>query len=349
MSTTNLEEAASVAAEFVSSLDNLPQEVQFLLAEMKHKDTRTQELQQEINNASSKYIRHSVKSANGTAQLSSKDTNIPAIVKANYAEIDRLAAEKQRLSERIVQLITRARARLEHDLNKVLILQGDLEPTIQGSYLAHGTRNPVHQVLDLLKGASNIVSISEVPATPTPTGAAAHPTKRRKLGSTTSSTVSIKLPSPAPVAASSAASSAAASHRSRLSQQVARQSPARQQRSSGRVTASVELEADQDAEGEEDLEENAEDNGEVEDQELYCFCQKLSYGEMVACDNPNCRYQWFHLPCVNLKPPLPHVWYCSECASQFGGVTTTTGTASGGASGGGGGSSGSGQRKGRKK
>lgn len=75
-------------------------------------------------------------------------------------------------------------------------------------------------------------------------------------------------------------SGAAAGHRSRLSQQVARQSPARQQRSSGRAVASVEMEVDEDAEGEEDLEDNAEDNGEVEDKELYCFCQKLSYGEV---------------------------------------------------------------------
>jgi len=27
------------------------------------------------------------------------------------------------------------------------------------------------------------------------------------------------------------------------------------------------------------LEDNAEDNGDVEDKSLYCFCQKLSYGE----------------------------------------------------------------------
>ncbi|KAK7696217.1 hypothetical protein QCA50_000870 [Cerrena zonata] len=348
MSTTNLEEAASIAAEYVSSLDNLPQEVQFLLAEMKHKDTRTQELQQEINTVGAKYIRHSVKSANGTSQLSTKDANIPTIVKTNYAEIDRLAVEKEKLAERIVQLINRARARLEHDLHKVLVLQGEVDPS-HGMYSGfYGSRNPVSQVLEVLKNSSSSISIADTPSTPTSTATPTHPNKRRKTAA--APTVSIKLPSPAPVATSSASgggSSAAANHRSRLSQQVARQSPARQQRSSGRAAASAEMDVDEDAEGEEDLEDNAEDNGEVEDKELYCFCQKLSYGEMVACDNPSCRYQWFHLPCVSLKPPLPHVWYCSECASQFGGVTTTAGAASGsGSTGGGGGSS---QRKGRKK
>ena len=45
------------------------------------------------------------------------------------------------------------------------------------------------------------------------------------------------------------------------------------------------MEVDEDAEGEEDLEDNAEDNGEVEDKELYCFCQKLSYGEVCSSLN----------------------------------------------------------------
>ncbi|CCL98240.1 uncharacterized protein FIBRA_00234 [Fibroporia radiculosa] len=102
--------------------------------------------------------------------------------------------------------------------------------------------------------------------------------------------------------------------KSRLSQQVhPRQSPLR----SRRVTASAGLDADEDAEGEDDVEDGMEEGGDAEDKELYCFCQKLSYGEMIACDNPNCRYQWFHLPCVNLKPPLPENWYCEECTGNM--------------------------------
>ncbi|KAK2731801.1 hypothetical protein FQN57_003162 [Myotisia sp. PD_48] len=76
----------------------------------------------------------------------------------------------------------------------------------------------------------------------------------------------------------------------------------------------------------------------------YCYCNEVSFGEMVACDNPNCPREWFHLSCVGLtKPPaktgmsfmsfyspsfgmesmtkanvfLLHgvvvVWYCNEC------------------------------------
>lgn len=44
-------------------------------------------------------------------------------------------------------------------------------------------------------------------------------------------------------------------------------------------------------EGEGD-EADGEEGDDGDDKELYCFCQKLSYGEMIACDNPVCPYQW---------------------------------------------------------
>ena len=33
----------------------------------------------------------------------------------------------------------------------------------------------------------------------------------------------------------------------------------------------------------------------------YCFCNNVSYGDMIACDNEACLYEWFHFPCVNLS------------------------------------------------
>ncbi|KAF2285585.1 hypothetical protein GH714_005641 [Hevea brasiliensis] len=47
----------------------------------------------------------------------------------------------------------------------------------------------------------------------------------------------------------------------------------------------------------------------------YCFCQQVSYGEMVACDNPHCTIEWFHFGCVGLKEQPKGKWYCSDCAA----------------------------------
>lgn len=50
------------------------------------------------------------------------------------------------------------------------------------------------------------------------------------------------------------------------------------------------------ADGEQE-EEEEEANG---DEEIYCYCQRVSFGEMVACDARDCPREWFHLGCVGL-------------------------------------------------
>ncbi|KAJ7955532.1 PHD finger protein ING [Quillaja saponaria] len=47
----------------------------------------------------------------------------------------------------------------------------------------------------------------------------------------------------------------------------------------------------------------------------YCICNQVSYGEMVACDNPDCKIEWFHFGCVGLKEQPKGKWYCSDCAA----------------------------------
>ncbi|PPD98377.1 hypothetical protein GOBAR_DD04626 [Gossypium barbadense] len=47
----------------------------------------------------------------------------------------------------------------------------------------------------------------------------------------------------------------------------------------------------------------------------YCLCNQVSYGEMVACDNPNCKIEWFHFGCVGLKEQPKGKWYCPDCAT----------------------------------
>jgi hypothetical protein len=37
------------------------------------------------------------------------------------------------------------------------------------------------------------------------------------------------------------------------------------------------------------------------DEPTYCYCNSVSYGEMVACDADDCKREWFHLACVGLK------------------------------------------------
>lgn len=52
------------------------------------------------------------------------------------------------------------------------------------------------------------------------------------------------------------------------------------------------------------------------DDTKYCFCQRVSFGDMVACDNDNCQYQWFHWECVGIKEEPVGDWLCPDCRKQ---------------------------------
>jgi len=52
-------------------------------------------------------------------------------------------------------------------------------------------------------------------------------------------------------------------------------------------------------------------------QKLYCFCQKTDDKRqaMIACDNPSCKFEWFHFQCVGLQEEedLVGQWFCPSC------------------------------------
>ncbi|KAI1401061.1 inhibitor of growth proteins N-terminal histone-binding-domain-containing protein [Hypoxylon fuscum] len=59
------------------------------------------------------------------------------------------------------------------------------------------------------------------------------------------------------------------------------------------------------------------DDEEDEEGKKYCLCQHVSYGDMVACDNNDCPYEWFHWSCVGLKSEPEGRWYCPACAEAM--------------------------------
>ncbi|KAK6340402.1 Histone acetyltransferase complex subunit [Orbilia blumenaviensis] len=60
-----------------------------------------------------------------------------------------------------------------------------------------------------------------------------------------------------------------------------------------------------------DNDEEEEDTG--EDQKPYCVCQQVSFGNMVACDNKSCPFEWFHWGCVGLTKEPAGSWFCDHC------------------------------------
>lgn len=49
----------------------------------------------------------------------------------------------------------------------------------------------------------------------------------------------------------------------------------------------------------------------------YCYCNQVSFGEMVGCDGDDCKREWFHLPCIGFKNPPKGKWYCEDCLMKM--------------------------------
>lgn len=80
------------------------------------------------------------------------------------------------------------------------------------------------------------------------------------------------------------------------------------QRNSSTVESGANLVVEQTAEGEWSYDPN---------EPRYCICNQVSYGDMVACDNDACPFEWFHYPCVGITQPPKGKWYCPKCTASM--------------------------------
>ena len=57
--------------------------------------------------------------------------------------------------------------------------------------------------------------------------------------------------------------------------------------------------------------------GAAVDEPVYCYCRRVSFGQMVCCDNPTCKYEWYHFSCVGLETKPRGKWYCPDCKKKM--------------------------------
>ena len=127
------------------------------------------ELQQEAGKEASRYIRHAGRSTPG-APPNPKDTIITETIKEYYAQIEQLADEKLVLAQRVIDLISRARARLDHDLSRVLLQQGE-DPnaaTISAASTASiPRRSTLHEIKETMRTPRETTPVISVVPVPT--------------------------------------------------------------------------------------------------------------------------------------------------------------------------------------
>lgn len=69
--------------------------------------------------------------------------------------------------------------------------------------------------------------------------------------------------------------------------------------------------------------EDGEGDGDGADDRTYCYCNRVSFGNMIGCDDNECAREWFHLSCVGLTDPPKGEWYCDECRNRRNATTAS--------------------------
>jgi len=92
--------------------------------------------------------------------------------------------------------------------------------------------------------------------------------------------------------------------------------PATSVKGSGRAVKTADYDSDAPAGTLKDDEDEGDNDNDNDDNRVYCYCQNVSYGEMIGCDDDSCRLEWFHLTCVGMERPPDGQWYCDECSQR---------------------------------
>lgn len=338
-------EIAALAQEFIGTLDNVPQEVDFLLGEIREKDKRIADLLPRIGRFEAQLREVLTKGgnvANEAVALPDADRvkaeRLEKKVTDSNSRVVELASQKEDLALQLWRLIHRHTQRLAIERKKIAphVLEGLVEPSLVPGTSARGTPTPITSIVPSLAsaGATQASSAERRKSTAAPPAAAqrppaAAPTKVRQGTPTSEQGVqggranspsvrmagrkrpsNMHLASPPPDASTPIAkdTSVAAQASRAGTPTTGRGTTPRERRStqpgsgSGGVTARP-----AGVGGQQDGDEDA----------LYCFCQRVSYGEMVGCDGEDCKYEWFHISCVGLSNPLPDTWYCDECKAKL--------------------------------
>ncbi|CAL2033665.1 unnamed protein product [Caenorhabditis brenneri] len=59
--------------------------------------------------------------------------------------------------------------------------------------------------------------------------------------------------------------------------------------------------------------ESSDDEDEEDSTRKWCFCDDVSHGQMIRCDNRDCTLRWFHFPCIGITEAPKGKWICPRC------------------------------------
>ncbi|POV99332.1 hypothetical protein PSTT_13858 [Puccinia striiformis] len=323
--------------DFVDSLANLPSEVGHLLCEVAYLDYAKKsakddqppvsqagngesglnkkwysvdESRRKAASKQSSIARHSHKPPNNLLTPNPKEPVLIERALAHYDDAIKLSKEKEKFASGAVNLVTRHLERLNQELAKLAATTGVEVPEFKREP-SESPLAPASAKLCLRFSQAFCNGLSNAVGTPVAGFEATRNNKRKQLLTDTPPPHNFNPTQLPGIGSSLPASGQANKRRAGQARQTLRIHMPFMQPKEAEEVAAMDYGPGDEAEGDEGEESNAGD-----DTTLYCFCQKVSYGEMIGCDNKTCQYEWFHVSCLGLKETPIGKWYCPQCTAE---------------------------------
>jgi chromatin modification-related protein YNG2 len=282
-------DTAATLDQYTQDLSNLPAELQYLLAELGTSDNNLYEIRKKISQKDSTI--HRFIKQHGSLTKNPKEIQLYPKIRDDFKSAEQLQREKVITANTALFLTAKHLVKLEADMEKLksegLLVVEDIDVDLDEMLLS--SRTPSRAGTDALLPGDLLSSVSSA------TVASVTNTQKKAVRKSSS----VKASTPASVVA---------------------MRPLKRQRTEGSktpepvdispvVSSNVKVSKTQSP--------RMADNSKDDENELYCFCQRVSFGEMVGCDNDDCKFEWFHYECVGLKEPPKGKWYCPDCTERL--------------------------------
>lgn len=285
-------DTAAILDQYTQDISNLPAELQHLLSELGTSDASLYEIRKKLNQKDSSI--HKFIKQHGSLTKNPKESQLYPKIREDFKKAEQLQKEKCISANTALFLTAKHLIKLENDMEKLknegLLVSDTIDLDEEDLFSSRGSTRA--GTVSLSNGYVDYDLDYETPPSQLK--------KKQKLNIPKAVTPSL------PVTSSAISISSNNSTPNLKSLKRQRNEDSRSPEVINPVTKHLRT-PDNDNDG----------NGNDEDKTLYCFCQNVSFGEMVGCDNDDCKYEWFHYECVGLKEPPKGKWYCSDCQEKM--------------------------------
>ncbi|GMM38171.1 histone acetyltransferase [Saccharomycopsis crataegensis] len=317
----------SVLDQYTSALSNLPTELTFLLNELREKDLQFYEYRKKLQQYDGQI--HKFIKQNGSLANNPKESQLYPKIRALFDECEKVQQEKVKLANTTLFLVMKHLTSLEVDIKSLekdglfqLIDEENMGFPTDTDYLDDATSIMTNDT----KGGSVMVNGGQNNTTHKRTQSRKSTTTRHSMTSAVAAVRSNKRQKTDSMTPGALSSGGAGGDKrqggdnlyhkvktendsiSEMNYLASARSPS---------AAGHKRDNNDDTGVGESVTNTPTKNGDGEDQTLYCFCRQVSFGEMIACDNNKCRYEWFHYKCVGLTAEPTGKWYCPDCAKKM--------------------------------